>query len=432
MRGDLTGRTVLSRTALCAILLLGLFGATLLTCLWAGGPVSAQAGLSTWARVYQGEKDVTYGQGIFRMPDGDLVATVTPVRGSYPADLMVQVTRLSPGGDVRWNKTYPTRPVSQSTFVTGIPCSPSGMLIYIERTLMRLDDSGDVVWARNYTIYPPSSAYRSTRFTEAVQLPDGGFAICGVMGPHGTFVCRVDAQGDPLWTRSYAMYGGYGGPHIHLLDGGGFLLGGRVSAEEGWQGVKLMWLTADGQVQRSLGYADTLEERRPWSIQGFAVGDMTVTSEGPVILQPLWETKCRGTTVVQLDHAGGVTWTTWIGSQRRGNIDVHLGGIDVTPDGSLVLVGRTTEFTDREKWGYEAMAARLSAGGDVQWAKVGSAGVFNTADYPMYSYCDAVAATEDGGLAWAVLGAREDSPRFSTWPSSVWAPMARPASWATS
>jgi hypothetical protein len=385
MRGNLARRTVI-----CLVLTIGLLGAVMLaTLVVAGDSASAQAGSSTWARTYHGD-DSVFGKGILRMPDGDLV-----VMGTLAGRLLV--TRLSPDGDVRWSKTYDrdvVGGVSDHIAPYGVPCSPSGMLVCWERTLFRLNDSGTVRWTRNYGIHAPSDSLRTTEFSDIVQLADGGFVTCGRKGGYQVFVCRLGANGTPVWSKSYAL-GSAERPRVFSLAGGGFLLGGTTPDDElneGTQGVKLMWLTADGKVQRSQAYY--YETEFPSSYGQLTT--MAMTSGGPVLCQQRYSVGCFGANVIMIDLTGAVQWTTWVGGLRRGSADARLSGIDVAPDGSLLLVGATTEFSEHTDWGYDGMAEKLSPGGAVEWVTTVDREVFTATDSPQ-----PVVAMDDGGLAWA-------------------------------
>jgi hypothetical protein len=389
MRGNLTRRTVL-----CLVVMIGLLGAAIPATLLA-------AGESTWAKTYHGD-DGAFGRGIMRTPDGDLVVT-----GTMGGRLLV--TRLSPDGDVRWSKTYDrdvVGGVSDHIPAIAIPCSPSGMLVFWERTLFRLNDDGTVRWARNYSIYTAADSLRSTQFTDVIQLADGGFAACGETGSYRAFLCRLSSNGTPTWTKSYALYSTFR-PRVFSLAGGGFLLGGTTAAEDNisdTSAAKLMWLTTDGKVQRSQAYIDTTN---PKSTYGQLL-NMAMTPGGPVLCQWRYSEGCFGTNVIRLDPAGAVQWTTWVGGLRKGSAEAGLKSIDAAADGSLLLVGTTTEFSEHTDWGYDGMAEKLSPSGAVEWVSTVDREVFTATNCP-----GAVTAMEDGGLAWAATSNRQGTDEWN-------------------
>ena len=332
------------------------------------------------------------------MPGGDIVFTGT-LEGS------LVVTRLSPEGDVRWSSTYGTGgtgAVSQR-IVSAIACTPSGMLVFRGPDLFRLNDAGTVRWAHNYKVHTPSEALRVTTFTDAVQLADGGFAVCGETYNSVVFLCRLKSDGTVLWTKSYALQKSFGA-RVFALSNGGFLLGATSPAlTNGTHTPELMWLTADGKVQRSLAYEDTTT---PKSSYGQMI-DMVMTSTGPILCQSRYSQGCFGTNIVKLDMAGAVDWSTWVGGLRSGSADARLWGVDVGPGDSLVLVGATTEFSEHSDWGYDGVAAKLSAKGDVAWMSTIDREVFTAADFP-----GTVTAMDDGGLIWVATSHREKTTEW--------------------
>ncbi|MCX6084693.1 MAG: hypothetical protein NT102_06990, partial [Caldiserica bacterium] len=176
-------------------------------------PVAHLDAASTWARTYHGDGGA-FGQGALRMPGGDIVVT-----GTLEGSLLV--TRLSSEGEIRWSNTYGIGANNAEEMVRAIACTPSGMLVFRGEELVRLNDSGTVRWAHNYKVYTPSDALRVTTFTDAVQLADGGFAVCGETYNSVVFLCRLKSDGTVLWTKSYALQNSFGA-RVFALSNGGF------------------------------------------------------------------------------------------------------------------------------------------------------------------------------------------------------------------
>jgi hypothetical protein len=362
------------------------------------------------------------------MADGDIVVT-----GTLDENLLV--TRMSPEGDVRWSSTYgPDGQGSSSIVIAGaIACAPSGMLVFRGQDLFRLNDSGTVRWAHRYQIHTESSGWvRVTMFSGAAELPDSGYAVCGTFGG-GLFLCRLSRDGTIVWTNTYPLHGYFNAnARVFGLPGGGLLLGATsLTPVDGRQTVGLLWLSAEGKVQRSLAYAVTAKPTSRF-VDGQMI-NMILTSTGPVLCQCLYSDGCYGTNVIKLDMAGTVQWTTWVGGLRRGAADARLWGIDVNPDGSLVLGGATSEFSEYQAWGYDGLTMKLTAGGDVAWMSTVDRGTFFTLgkDSPggtsplwgemlgmAFRYAEdrplAVVATGDGGLAWAATSVRTNTDLFVT------------------
>lgn len=370
------------RRSVCLFLVLVLIAVT-------APPITFLEATSTWARTYQGSGDA-FGTGILRMQDGDIVIT-----GTLDGSLLV--TRLTSEGEVRWSNTYGTGATTAGEMTRAIACTPGGMLVFREHQLIRLNDTGTVRWARNYSIYKGPGAWRVTAFTDAVQLADGGFVGCGVSHDGRVFLCRLKADGAVIWAKAYPL-DRFIGARFLVLAGGGFLLCATSSEEtNGTHTVGLMWLNADGKVQRSLAYLDTTT---PKSTYGQMM-NIAMTSTGPVLCQWRYSGGCFGTNIIKLDMAGSVQWTTWAGGLRRGSADAGLWGIDVGPDGSIALVGATTEFSEHDDYGYDGLAMKVTAGGDIAWMSTIDREVFTVAGHP-----GAVVAMDDGGLAWAATSHR--------------------------
>lgn len=362
-------------------------------------PVVHLDATSTWARTYRGDGDA-FGTGVLRMPGGDIVVT-----GTLEGSLLV--TRMSPEGEVRWGTMYGTGATNADEVKKAIACVPSGMLVIRGQQLVRLNDSGTVRWAHSYQVHASDDAWRVTAFTDAVQLADGGFAACGVTYGSRVFLCRLKTDGTVIWAKSYALQR-FIGARIFSLAGGGFLLGGTsLDLTNGTHTVGLMWLNADGKVQRSLAYEDTTTPKSSYG----QMMNMAMTPTGPVLCQWRYSQGCFGTNIIRLDAQGGVQWTTWVGGLRKGSADAGLHGIDANQDGSLVLVGATTEFSEHDDYGYDGLAMKVMAGGDVEWMSTVDREVFTSAGRP-----GAVVAMDDGGLAWAATSNRANS---SDWDAFV-------------
>jgi len=363
----------------------------------AAPPLVHTEGASTWARTYHGDGGA-FGQGVLRIPGGDIVFT-----GTLEGSLLV--TCLSPEGDVRWSNTYGAGATNAEHMARAIACTPSGMLVFREGQLIRLNDSGTVRWGHSYSVYQESDAWRVTAFADVVQLADGGFVACGMSYYDQVFVCRLKTDGTVIWAKTYPLER-FIGARVFVLAGGGFLLSATsLDQTNGTHTVGLMWLNEDGKVQRSLAYQDTTTPKSSYG----QMTNMAMTSTGPVLCQWRYSQGCFGTNVIKLDMSGSVEWTTWVGGLRRGSAEVDLWGVDVGLDGNLVFVGATTEFSEHNDYGYDGLAMKLTAGGEVSWLSTVDREIFTVAGHP-----GAVAAMDDGGLVWVATSHREKTTVWDT------------------
>jgi hypothetical protein len=372
-------------------------------------PFVPSVAASTWARTYRGSED-SIRKDVMRMPDGDIVVTAT-------LGASLRVTRLSPEGDVRWSSTYDIggRTTLDSDTVGAIACTPSGMLVFGRGGLIRLNDSGAVQWARRYAVDQVNELQSLSQFTDAAELPDRGYVVCGAtLG--GVFVSRLSSDGSVVWANVYAV-ARLGRPRVFALPGGGFLLGatGLPVGNGEFERVELLWLTADGKVDRSLVYEGIKITTESVTSYSLIMANMTMTSTGPVFCHQRYSNikiegdpyGCTGTNVVKLDMTGAVQWTTWVGGRDLGPRQAELGAIDEAPDGSLLLAGRTDYF-DEHEWNYRpyGLAMKLTPQGDLAWLSTVHDEVMVDSRDSITDYGD-IAATDDGGMVWAGSSNRE-------------------------
>ncbi|MBN1321997.1 MAG: hypothetical protein JXA87_14295, partial [Thermoleophilia bacterium] len=400
------------RTIVCAALFIGLLGVLIpLTLHGAGGSASAQTDVPTWAKTYRSDEQAR-STGIFRMPGGDLLVTAWTTERNWIVGRPL-LLRLSPEGEVRWSKSYSWDTISvdvnEVVGPTGIPCSPSGMMLFGGTLLCRLDESGNVLWARQYRLFePPPPSYDNfiADFKDVVQLADGGFVACGRMTnvSREVFLCRLDGNGTPLWARSYAMQDPVFGVRMFALEGNRLLLvgdtfaeGEKSSSSSKTSGIKLMWLGPNGEVERSRSYVDTNPDQGANHMYA-----ATMTSNGPVFVSYTLIDKNQAMTVTKLDPVGNVQWSTGIAGTNKGWI--RLRDIDAASNGSLVLVGDTDEFDRGDRsgpHGQDGLVLKLSPHGTVEWMAL--------LDKTVVRDSQGVTAMDDGGLTLAASMAPEDT-----------------------
>lgn len=71
----------------------------------------------------------------------------------------------------------------------------SSSIISHQGQLIKLTDSGEVIWKRDYNFG------NSTQFNKVTEVSDGGFIICGSDNLNGGFVFKVDASGTEMWRN---------------------------------------------------------------------------------------------------------------------------------------------------------------------------------------------------------------------------------------
>lgn len=128
-----------------------------------------------------------------------------------------------------------------------------------EAILVRLDESGAVLWDREYPFFgqPPFSIITTTsaQFWSAHLTPDGGFVL-GLsqnITVNNNWLVKVDAMGDTLWTHSPGLGTTTAISSIDVLPNGNVV----YCAGEPMSGSidpKLVWMSPNGTVIRDSSY----------------------------------------------------------------------------------------------------------------------------------------------------------------------------------
>ena len=198
----------------------------------------------------------------------------------------VWVVKIDTAGDVTWSRAYDEGRAWSVDIVAGggyVVAAGSG---YSEGLLvLRLDESGNVVWRRS--LAGVGGEARSIRSTA-----DGGFVVGGFI-PAGSryrdIVVKLDASGNVQWRKSYQVHemvfiaNGFVQP---TPDGGYFLAGSLLttrSAGAGRNDFALLRLDSSGNVLWAKVYGTALDEKALTGAYsaadgGFVVAGQTITA----------------------------------------------------------------------------------------------------------------------------------------------------------
>ena len=192
-----------------------------------------------------------------------------------------------------------------------------------------------------------------------------GYVVAGRIGTPAVstaFVMRLDAAGQPLWSR---RYGGLGGDSVEPLDedgdgqrDDGFLVSGAAAAGPL---VHVMKLDATGAVVWARRYGvegASVEPPRTAKARqapggGYVIGTTEVAAiapQGPG--QPFGQSNVL---LLHLDRDGAVQWTRSYGAF----LDERLHDMQVLPDGGVLVAGGSDSLGERS----EAWLLRLGADG---------------------------------------------------------------------
>ena len=235
------------------------------------------------------------------------------------------VMRIDALGNLLWYHAY-----EEVTWVFDVQPMASGFVAIGEAgsrpVLLRLDDQGDVMWAKRY----PSMSANPLMIEP---LNDGGFVFVSNQPLSGrdVEVCRLDAGGNPIWMKSYGA--GFG-PNEHIAwgcnalvneqDNEVYVLAPTVTGGIGGEDILLMKLSlGDGGViwSRAVGSpGDDLGRDLIFAQGGIALLGSTdgfgasVADHPDVLSQDLAE---QDILLTKLSVNGGVEWSKIYGGDER-------------------------------------------------------------------------------------------------------------------
>jgi hypothetical protein len=202
----------------------------------------------------------------------------------------------------------------------------------------RFDGSGGLAWAKAYGGTDNDDVHA------AIATPDGGFLLVGETSSFGvtftgTWVVKIDAQGNLQWQRLFDQGNNFYGTIAVASPLGGYLIGGHTVGA----GL-LVRLDANGAVTWARSY--DAETNNDYLMAGAAYPDgsfAAVGSRGLGDASELWALK--------VSDAGSVLWSRAIGGSLHesagGATPYDSGGqlAAVAADGGLLIAAKTRTWT---------------------------------------------------------------------------------------
>ncbi len=218
-----------------------------------------------WSRIYDLPGDEGFDSAQ-HTSDGGYIALGdwTPVVNGYPGFSQAWLVKLSPTGDVEWQKAYPIDGFPYSVHETsdgGFIVAESLALNNGQRAwLLKTDPLGNIVWQKAYAV-PIEDAIIDDHARWVRQTSDGGYLVVsdvtvfrdGFAQSSLAWILRLDAEGSIVWQKLFSGGGnGYTTPVSvdEMLDGG-FLAAGHFSVSRSGSGPSGPWLLrldADGDL----------------------------------------------------------------------------------------------------------------------------------------------------------------------------------------
>ena len=297
-------------------------------------------GQITFERTYGGP-DWDEAYSVEQTSDGGyIIAGWTKSFGAGSND--VYLVKTDSAGDTVWTRTY-GGPDGDWGFSVG-QTSDGGYIIagwtYSfgvgagDVYLIRTDDVGNTVWARNYG--GPDWDYGSS----VCETSDAGYIITGGTDSFGAgsddvYLIKTDNVGDTVWTRTYGGSGVDCGNSVCEASDGGYVIAGETASfGAGGDDVYLIKTDSVGDTVWTRTYGG------PGRDGGWSVRE---TSDGGSIVAGWTASFGAGSYDVYLiktDSLGDTVWT-----RTYGGADVDWGySIEQTSDGGYIIAGLTSSY----------------------------------------------------------------------------------------
>lgn len=184
-----------------------------------------EEGNALWQRSFAGVETLP---SIASTEDGFLVAGF--LNGAAGSEKELWIARSESDGSLLWQQRFPTIDASAASIVStsdgGGIAAAQGPSDGAEWTwLTRFDEAGASLWQRRVS---EASADSSRRFG-VIETTDGGVALA-MTARSGIFVVRLDGSGDLLWARSAGGPGEIRGGVAVAGPEGGVIVGGTETA----------------------------------------------------------------------------------------------------------------------------------------------------------------------------------------------------------
>jgi hypothetical protein len=314
---------------------------------WGSGYASVLSldavGGSRWHKVYGTSNSLDLNT-VQQTQDGGYIAGGSAYRSAGGADLWV--LKLNSDGDIVWQKAYGTasgcnndhheawsvqQTVEGGYIVTGRVESCGLDSVWI----LKLDDTGNVVWQKSYGGGEGRSIQRTA---------NGGYVVTGntfsATTPRDLLVLRLDSLGNIVWQKAYS--GTYNGnPNVfekgysiqQTMDGGyvvsGYTRAVSVTGSSG-SDAWVLRLDASGEIIWQKAYGDYRDGRdeAAVSVRQTGNGDYIVAGYG------LW-TGNVDYWLFRLDASGKLSWQKAYGDHGHN----YATSLQLTADDGYILAG---------------------------------------------------------------------------------------------
>ncbi len=218
-------------------------------------------------------------------------------------------------------------------------------------------EPGDTLWTRTYGGAESEYAY------SVEQTTDGGYIFCGKTHYYGqsddsVYLVKTDANGDPLWTRTYGGYWYECGNSVQQTTDGGYIITGwTLSFGPGWSDVYLVKTDASGDVLWTRAHGGEDGDEEGWSVRQ--------TTDGGYIFVGNADSFGAGgqdVYIFKTDANGDSVWARTYG----GSSNDFARCVQQTTDGGYIVVGTTLSFGAGS---FDIYLLKIDANGDTLWTR---------------------------------------------------------------
>ena len=326
-----------------------------------GGATQAQI---EFQKSFGGAKKESFNHIIPAIDKGYIAVGTTESFGAGKKDIFI--VKTDSVGNLQWSKSYGGKDIDlgmyidKSTdgnyFVTGHSASYGNQ--YTDAILMKINPSGNIIWAKNYTL-------NNSEYTNHVTAtPDGGCVLLGETMKYlgkgkdsDVLVLKIKNDGQLQWAKKYGGKDLDYGYSLEITKDSGFVIGGETkSFTAGDQDMYLIKLTHEGKLEWAKAYGGKGADYGKYAAQtsdgGFLMAGSTTN----------FNSRDVDLCVSKVAKNGVLLWTKIYG----GNNQDYISAIKVMKDDDFVACGYTNSF---ELTNENAFVEVFNSSGMPKWGK---------------------------------------------------------------
>jgi hypothetical protein len=234
--------------------------------------------------------------------------------------------------------------------------SALGIFVLFWASSLYAGSGPDTLWHRTYGTGLEVEQAHQVRPTS-----DNGYIIVGSASPWDViqpsiYLVKTNAEGDSLWTRKYWVVGHHVGYSVQQTSDGGYVIAGYTRSSAKGHDICLLKTDENGDFDWQKTYGDSGDDRGHWVEEilggGYMVVGQVSSNDGADTDVCLMKTDVNGDTVWTRSYGGGGFDTGWSGQQ--------------TPDSGYIIAGYTDSFG---AGGSDVYLIKTDKNGEIVWTR---------------------------------------------------------------